>query len=160
MSKKEEILWKKIDNFEIDDPEANYTFSMRLAKENDWGFEYTLRAIEEYKRFIFLAMVEEHPASPSYVIDQVWHLHLIYTHSYWDDLCNGILGKNIHHIPTNGNKGIGQFHQDLYLKTLQSYFEKFGEEAPEDIWTRPNKNTPQKQESLTNKFINWFKNKT
>lgn len=52
MNPEETILWKKIQDFEIDDPESSFTFTDRLARENGWMMEYTLRVIEQYKKFI------------------------------------------------------------------------------------------------------------
>ena len=88
MTENQKVLWEKLDEFEIDDPNSDYTFSMRLARENRWNISYALDVIEEYKRFIFLACTAGHPVTPSDQVDQVWHLHLIYTKSYWNNLCN------------------------------------------------------------------------
>ena len=72
-------LWKRIKEFEIDDPLSAYTFTMRLEIENNWDIEYTLRVIEEYKKFMFLSCTAKHRVCPSDEVDQVWHLHLLYT---------------------------------------------------------------------------------
>ncbi len=100
MTEAQEILWKKIKEFEIDEPSSALTFTERLARENGWTIEFTLRAIEEYKKFMFLICIAEHPLTPSDQIDQVWHLHLLYTQSYWNDFCKNTLNKTIHHGPT------------------------------------------------------------
>lgn len=91
MIKEQQDLWKVIKNFEIDDLSSDYTFTMRLARENRWNIQYTLRVILEYKKFIFLAAVCNHHVTPSDQVDQAWHLHLLYTRSYWNELCGGIL---------------------------------------------------------------------
>ena len=69
-------LWERIAGFSLDSAEARLPFSVRLGKENDWSPGFTNRAVEEYKRFAFLAVVAGHPVSPSDAVDQVWHLHL------------------------------------------------------------------------------------
>lgn len=97
-------LWAKIKNFELDDPDAAFSFTDRLARENGWRVEYTLRAMDEYKKFLFLLCIADHPLTPSDQIDQVWHLHLLYTESYWIDLCQRTIGRPLHHGPTRGGK--------------------------------------------------------
>ncbi|WPQ65827.1 hypothetical protein SIO70_13280 [Chitinophaga sancti] len=95
-------LWEKIEQFPIDDGTATLPFSTRLAKEQRWTKKFTLRAILEYKRFIFLCCVLDKGASPSKIVDEVWHLHLTYTRSYWEAFCRDTLGKELHHIPSSG----------------------------------------------------------
>lgn len=127
-------LLDKIEKFQLDDPFSSFTFSERLARENNWSLEFALRAIEEYKRFIFLICSLNHPLTPSDQVDQVWHLHLLYTESYWIEFCQKTIGKQIHHGPTKGGKGENEKFTDWYLKTKNSYFEIFKELPPDDIW--------------------------
>lgn len=134
MTSKEKELWTRIQEFEVDDPSASFTFSERLAKENHWSIEYTLRCIDEYKRFMFLLCCSDQPLTPSDQVDQVWHLHLIYTRSYWEDFCGSILGKDIHHVPTEGGITEKDKFSDLYENTLSFYRSMFGGNAPSDIW--------------------------
>ena len=70
----------------LDDPSSSTTFTARLAKENGWKLSFARRVVEEYRRFLFLAAAAEHPVSPPDAIDQAWHLHLLYTRSYWENL--------------------------------------------------------------------------
>jgi hypothetical protein len=41
-------LWKKIENFQIDDPSVSFSFYKRLARENGWSQAYAERVIKEY----------------------------------------------------------------------------------------------------------------
>ena len=93
MTEEQRALWLKVQTFELDDPESTFPFSNRLARENGWTLEYTLRTIEEYKKFMFLICVGGHPLTPSDQVDQVWHLHLLYTHSYWKEFCATVLKR-------------------------------------------------------------------
>lgn len=127
-------LWQKIKDFEFDDPGSSFTFSDRLARENGWPLEYALRAAEEYKKFMFLAYVCDHPVMPSDQVDQVWHLHLLYTHSYWKEFCGEILKQEIHHGPAKGGDSERTKFQDWYAKTLARYRIEFTMDPPEDIW--------------------------
>jgi uncharacterized protein (TIGR04222 family) len=130
-------LWRKISEFSLDVPGAEFPFSARLAKENEWSRTFTRRAIEEYKKFAFLAVVADHPVSPSDAVDQVWHLHLTYTKNYWKQFCGEILGKPLHHNPTEGGSHERDKFRDWYQKTLDSYCEFFDRKPPRDIWPLP-----------------------
>lgn len=125
--------WRVIRDFELDDLSSSFKFTDRLARENDWAVEYAIRAVFEYKKFIFLVSISSIPLTPSDQVDQVWHLHLLYTKSYWIDLCKDILGKDIHHGPTKGSAEKQRF-KDQYVKTLELYKSVFDENPPSDIW--------------------------
>jgi uncharacterized protein (TIGR04222 family) len=127
-------LYRRIQAFDLDAVDAQFTLSERLARENRWSADFTWRVIEEYKKFAFLAMAAGHPVTPSDQVDQVWHLHLTYTRSYWDEFCPQILGKPLHHEPTQGGEREKAKFNDWYGKTLASYQRLFGEKPPTDIW--------------------------
>lgn len=124
-------LWKKIQAFSFDDPSDVYGFTLRLANENLWTRDFTHKAIEEYKRFMYLATISETMVSPSHIIDQVWHLHLIYTKSY-DNFCD-ILGKKIQHVPATHNPKEGRIFIDARQRTNDIYQSEFGEQ-PVEFW--------------------------
>lgn len=130
-------LWSRLLQFTFDEPGIPLPFSRRLARENGWGERYTMRVLEEYRRFIFLAMTTSHPVTPSVDVDQAWHLHLTYTRSYWDDLCPNVLRGPLHHQPTKGGGKEGAKFQDWYARTLESYHAAFGVAPPADIWPPP-----------------------
>jgi hypothetical protein len=134
MTEAQETLWNKIKEFEIDEPTSALTFTERLARENGWSIAYSLRTIEEYKKFMFLICIAEHPLTPSDQIDQVWHLHLLYTQSYWNDFCKNTLNKIIHHGPTKGGMDENTKFTNWYEKTKELYKLIFEIYAPEDIW--------------------------
>ena len=129
-------LYQRLQDFCLDEPDAQLSFSQRLAKENGWSLSYAQRAIAEYKKFAFLAVVAGHPVTPSDQIDQVWHLHLSYTRSYWQEFCPNILQMNLHHNPTRGGLAEGIKFEDWYSNTLDSYQQFFGS-PPSDIWANP-----------------------
>lgn len=118
----------------VDMPGASFSFSDRLAAENRWTLQYALEAIEEYKRFMFLICIAPHPLTPSDQVDQVWHLHLVYTRSYWEEFCEQVLQRKIHHSPTQGGKAEAAKYGDLYDKTLALYQQTFGHPAPPALW--------------------------
>jgi hypothetical protein len=122
----ESQTYDRLNDYNFDRPDAALPFSQRLAKENRWSRDYTDRAIREYKRFAFLAVVAGHPVSPSDQVDQVWHLHLTYTRSYWQEFCDEILAMPLHHEPTQGGAAERSKHHDWYQATLESYDRIFG----------------------------------
>ncbi|MBE9033331.1 TIGR04222 domain-containing membrane protein [filamentous cyanobacterium LEGE 11480] len=126
--------YKRLNDYDFDRPDSTLPFSRRLTKENRWSRDYTDRAIREYKRFAFMAVVARHPVSPSDQVDQVWHLHLTYTRSYWQEFCDEILGTPLHHEPTKGGANERAKHDDWYRRTLESYEQIFGHAPPADLW--------------------------
>ena len=130
----DEELWEKIASFELDEAGSQFPFTSRLAREQGWTHVFAGRVVMEYKRFIALAMMAGHPVTPSEEVDQVWHLHMVYTRSYWQGLCRDILGRELHHSPTSGGMAENEKFNDWYGKTLESYRQIFGTEPPADIW--------------------------
>ena len=130
-------LRARIQAFRLDEPGSVFPFSARLARENGWTREYALRVIEEYRRFVYLAMTAGHTVTPSVAVDEAWHLHLTYTRSYWDEMCGTVLGRPLHHDPTRGGAAEGGRFLDAYARTLRSYRAAFGEAPPADIWPSP-----------------------
>lgn len=127
-------LWKRIEGFSVDVGHEQLTFCKRLARENGWSEAFARRVFEEYKRFLYLACVAGHKVTPSDEVDQAWHLHLVYTESYWKQLCDEVLGRPLHHGPTKGGAAEGAKFEDWYGKTLASYERLFDQKPPRDIW--------------------------
>lgn len=127
-------LWLQLRDFPLDQVDASYPFSLRLARENRWSHRYALQVCDEYKRFLFLAMKSGHMVTPSIEVDQAWHLHLIYTRSYWNELCHQILGKPLHHGPTKGGAQQEITFIEAYEATQRSYQQWFGDTPPPSIW--------------------------
>lgn len=139
MGLSDQALWDRITNFSIDEEGAVLPFSKRLARENKWSYAFTLNAIKEYKRFIYLTCISPTPLTPSEEVDKVWHLHLTYTRNYWDEFCKQTLERSIHHTPTNGGTiEQGKFHQ-LYEQTQIVYEHEFGRKAPTRFWPHAKK---------------------
>ncbi|WP_163832079.1 glycine-rich domain-containing protein [Spartinivicinus ruber] len=126
-------LWEKLSNYQVAAPQQQL-FIKKLQMETGWDKGFCLKAVEEYKKFLYLACVSKTPVTPSKVIDNVWHLHLTFSRSYWNDLCDDILQRPIHHDPSEeSNEAL---MQDQYQYTLQQYADEFGSEAPADVWLK------------------------
>lgn len=139
MSGDEAVLWTTLSTFAIDGPDTHQTrpeltFAARLARENGWDAAYTLRVLEEYRKFLFLCCVSDTGVTPSDPVDQAWHLHLAYTRSYWIDLCRNTLGRDLHHNPTKGGAAEGQKFDGMYTDSQTLYERYFGEKPPANIW--------------------------
>ena len=126
---KDTTLFDRIESFNFP---ASYF--KRLCRENGWTKAQGQGVIEEYRRFLYLATVSAEPVTPPEAVDQAWHLHLIYTKSYWEDLCVEVLGRPLHHGPTAGGHGEDEKFEDWYERTKRFYAEEFGEAPPAGIW--------------------------
>ena len=70
MTSPHDPLFRRIDEFAIDDGTPALTFADRLARENGWTKAYTERVLREYKRFVYLTQVADHLVVPSEEVDQ------------------------------------------------------------------------------------------
>lgn len=130
-------LWERIQAFRFDEGNPAFPFAARLARDNGWSGTFTARVMREYQRFAFLAVAAGHPVTPSDQVDQAWHLHLLYTRNYWDRFCKEVLGRPLHHGPTEGGASERDKFDGWYRRTLESYRRLFGLVPPPDIWPPP-----------------------
>ncbi len=126
-------LWRRIKAHPFEDPTAALDFSARLAEEQRWSRGTALAAIEEYRRFCFLACISPAQVTPSEEVDEVWHLHLIHTRDYWDVWCADVLRRALHHGPTRGGQDEAMRYRDQYAAGLALYEQYFGP-PPETYW--------------------------
>lgn len=127
-------LWNKLRDFALDDVHAHFNFTGRLAHENGWPKNFAKDAVDEYKKFVYLAATSETSVTPSDIVDRVWHLHLTFTRSYWNDMCANILGHKLHHGPTKGGAREDAKYRKQYAETLALYRSEFGVEPPPEFW--------------------------
>jgi hypothetical protein len=142
-------LWNRLQEFSLDAPNVDFPFSKKLAKEENWNVDFTKKAIEEYKKFVYLCCILPNGASPSEIVDKVWHMHLIYTQNYWEEFCPNILKRKLHHHPSKGGFAEKDKHQNWFSDTLKNYKKIFNQDAPEDIWNNTVKKNQHKK--------SWFK---
>lgn len=130
----DETLWQRIADHHIGPADASLSFAARLARENRWTPAHAERVIGEYKRFCYLAMTAGHEVTPSDAVDQAWHLHLTYSRDYWQTFCREVLGRDLHHGPTQGGTVERDRYYRQYAATLAAYETAFGHAPPADIW--------------------------
>lgn len=126
-----DLLWDKLKDYTFDKPNCEYSFSIRLAYENCWTENFVKGAIQEYKKFMYLAATYDEMVSPSEIADKVWHQHLIFSKSY-QEFCS-ILGKQIQHIPSTHHKDEFKNFKEAKERTEKLYHENFGE-MPKEYW--------------------------
>lgn len=109
-------------------------FADRIAKKSGWN-DATVRAvIFEYRCFLLLSAISEHPVTPPEAVDLVWHEHILHTRHYQEVLPR-ILGKPLHHDP--GREGDREMHRRQYQRTWRLYRRIFGREPTDLVWPRP-----------------------
>ncbi|MEM1341747.1 MAG: hypothetical protein AAGF68_05470 [Pseudomonadota bacterium] len=126
-------LWRRLEAFEFDAPGGDAPFSLKLAVAENWNDDYTVRVLEEYRRFLYLTQIQSAQVTPSIPVDRAWHMHMTYTRSYWEDLCDGVIGAKIHHNPCESEADMPRYLAQ-YEATKTLYEREFGAAPPEDIW--------------------------
>ncbi len=129
-------LWARIAAHDFEAATAALTFAGRLARDHGWSLEAARAAIDEYRRFCFLALrpgTAGAEVTPSEEVDEVWHQHLAYSRDYWQVWCREVLRRDLHHGPTLGGPAEGRRFAEQYAGTLAAYEAWFGP-PPADLW--------------------------
>lgn len=129
-----QALFEKLEAFDIDGGKPDFSFADRLARDNGWSRPFAKKVLREYLRFVYLCATSKQMLTPSEEVDQAWHLHMVYTRSYWDDLCGEILGFPLHHDPTPGGAGAAEGYAAAYELAKRRYRDAFGHAPPADVW--------------------------
>jgi hypothetical protein len=152
MSKKE--LWLRLHNYHFNElvppnlwdkvtakfggaDASTKAFAHKLAIKLGWKADFAQRAVLEYKRFVYLGVVSDFVVTPSDIIDQVWHQHILFSKAY-RSFCTDIIEYDFDHTPeliASGNQ-TGTFSAQ-YFDTLELYRKEFGVDAPATIWGTP-----------------------
>ena len=109
-------------------------FGDKVARKLNWKIDFALRAISEYRRFVYLGVISEFYVTPPKIIDRVWHEHLLFTRGY-RDFCRHVLKTDFDHapelVPTPDQTSVFQAQYDA---TLELYAKEFNAIPPADIW--------------------------
>ncbi len=95
-------LWERLQRYRFDPTPAAHPFERRLASAQRWPLGKASRVVEEYRRFVYLAVVADAAVTPSRAVDAAWHLHLIDSRRYWEEFCPVVLGRPLHHESGRG----------------------------------------------------------
>lgn len=130
-------LWNHV-RAQFGGPDASTrAFADKLARKLGWKTNFARRAVVEYKKFIYLGIVSDFVVTPSKVIDQVWHEHLLFSRAY-RSFCDEVIEYPFDHNPelTPFEDQTATFRAQ-YADTLELYRTEFGSEPPGDIWYDP-----------------------
>ncbi len=122
--------------FSGSDPSSK-AFASKLGRKLGWSPAFAARAINEYKRFVYLGIIGDFFVTPPKTIDRVWHEHLLFTRGY-RDFCKVVLRQDFDHapelVPTADQTGV---FQAQYQATLDLYRREFNATPPPDLWGTP-----------------------
>ncbi len=124
-------LWLKLNMMSAEGLQAFAPLAQMMQQQMGTNAEMAQRVIEEYRKFLFLAMRAGHQVIPPGIINDVWMMHLQNAQNYWETL-----GQMIGERPmTQGidPKNLGTM-ADAWAATLKSYEQIFGTKPPMDIW--------------------------
>lgn len=136
---------KLLEDFQVCSNGDKDIFWQKLTCENSWSLAFSKKAFDEYIKFIHLAKVSGGKIVPSKTIDKVWHLHMTFTKSYWNELCQEVLEMELHHVPSSQGKDAERADNECYEKTKELYTKEFGYSPPSLYW-------PQLKKSKFNKI--------
>lgn len=124
-------LWLKLNVMNAQGLQAFAPLMQIMEKQMGSNAETERRVIEEYRKFLFLAMRAGHQVIPPGPVNDVWMAHLQNAQNYWENL-----GQMITERPAAQGvdaKGFASM-ADAWTATLKSYETIFGTKPPMDIW--------------------------
>jgi len=92
----------------------------------------SLLAVEEYRRFIGLLISEAGPLTPSKLLDEFWHQHVLDSRNY-ASFCSRTAGRFLHHIPNYEKPH--EYHDPAFRRTHDLYRKRFGYGPPDRVWS-------------------------
>jgi len=131
MDYKLDPLWLKLNMMNAQGLQAFAPVMKMVEQQMGANAEMSARLIEEYRKFLFLAMRAGHQVIPPGTINDVWMMHMQNTQNFWENL-----GQMITERPVAGGvdaKAMGDM-ADAWTATLKSYETIFGTKPPMDIW--------------------------
>jgi len=149
MDKKE--LWLNIANYHFDDLAPTHlwdiiiskfggenpftkAFADKLCRKLNWKNDFAHKALWEYKKFVYLGVISDFSVTPSKIIDQVWHEHLLFSAGY-RKFCEEVIKYDFVHSPelVPLSRQTETF-KTQYYHTLELYKTEFGIKPPKDVW--------------------------
>ena len=127
-------MWEKINESFGGTDASTKAFADKISRKHNWTKAFALKAVQEYKKFIFLGVIGEFHVTPSKFIDVVWHEHILFTNAY-NDFCKEIIEYRFEHYPELINLDTEtEIYNAQYIKTLELYLSEFEKLPPADIW--------------------------
>jgi hypothetical protein len=124
-------LWLKLNTMNAQGLQAFAPLMEMMQTQIGQNAEMAQRVIEEYRKFLFLAMRAGHQVIPPGIVNEAWMMHLQNAQNYWENL-----GQMISERPMAQGVDARTFASmaDAWSATLQSYERIFGVKPPADIW--------------------------
>jgi len=122
-------------------PAALAKLARRMYYDHGWQAGFAASAVAEYFRFLELKVevndIDATLLSPSELLDQVWHMHILNTKDYAADVndlftAQGKLAQFLHHSTDNAHD-VAEV-QCRRQAALRQYASRFRTEAPEAFW--------------------------
>lgn len=130
-------LWNRVTEAFGGADASTKAFAGKIARKHGWSTHFALRAIDEYRKFVFLGVTGEGIVTPSKVIDTVWHEHLLFTRAY-REFCRDVLRRDFDHhpelLPSEEQTAV---YAQQFATTLARYRVEFNVIPPWDIWGTP-----------------------
>lgn len=124
-------LWLKLNMMNAEGLQAFAPLMQMMQQQMGANAEMAQRVIEEYRKFLFLAMRAGHQVIPPGIVNDVWMMHLQNAQNYWENL-----GQMISERPLSQGVDAKELASmaDHWKATLESYERVFGTKPPMDIW--------------------------
>jgi len=127
-------LWQKVTAAFGGADAFSKAFASKIDRKHGWGNKFALKAISEYKKFVYLGVVSDFHVTPSKIIDVVWHEHILFTSAY-RQFCDQVICYQFDHHPELIPMAdeTGRFNAQ-YEDTIEFYISEFGFIPPPAIW--------------------------
>jgi hypothetical protein len=108
----------------------------RYMEEQRLPAEVAREHERELKRYLVMCALDpETPYGMKGPVDELWHTFITFTRDY-ARFCDDVAGRFIHHVPTPPEAKGDPEGAAGYERTLDTYEEIFGQEAPPEVWPR------------------------
>ncbi len=125
-------LWHRLEGYSFHERPLSRSLIDRLQKETGHSLDVCYTLVEEYRRFMYLVGSTGETLSPSPIVDVVWRLHVSDERAYFGDFCSRVIGRTIHHMPSD----VPINEDPAYERTLEYYAQEFGR-AQVQYWPDP-----------------------
>ncbi len=113
---------------------STQAFASKIARKHRWTHRFAMRAVNEYRKYVYLGVTGDEMVTPSKVIDTVWHEHLLFTRAY-REFCATVVQQDFDHhpelVPVDAQTAV---FERQYEETLKRYYQEFHVMPPADIW--------------------------
>ena len=98
----------------------------RLCKDLQLQINQAEDVLTELIKFLYLHKLQSARFTPSKVVDEAWHVFLLFTRTY-QEFCNTELGKFVHHEPGSEDVDSKTRFKGQYENTIEMLKRHFGE---------------------------------